>query len=269
MDEVLLSRLPRESRERRFAVELAGFAVMIVPLYDDIVRLCADYLIPRDDPRFDAPDLTVVTTPRALASERERASDEEAWTDGYLETLWVLRCVADWLPHRGAALIHAAVISYDGAAYAFMAPSGTGKSTHIKLWRTHVGPCVGVVNGDKPFVSCGEAESDLPRVFGTPWAGKEHWQTKCELPLAGICVLSRAEPGKSRIERLSPEEAIASVLWHMYLPPDAEALGETLEVLDRLLRRVPVFALRADRSRDAVKTSFEALAGAPFPCADA
>ncbi len=265
MDEVLLG----QSGGRRFAMELAGFVVVIDALYSDIVRLCDEYRVPDDDPRLRAPDLAIETTPRAIESERRRASAEQEWTDGYLETLWVLRCVANWLPHRKAALAHAAVVSYCGKAYAFMAPSGTGKSTHIKLWRSHIGPAVGIVNGDKPFIACDAFGCALPRVFGTPWAGKEHWQKKCDMPLAGICVLSRAEPGKSRIRRLSPQEAIDSVLWHLYLPPDEAALGKTLEVLDCLVRNVPVFAFEADMSFDAVKTSFEAMTGVSVPLADA
>ena len=51
------------------------------------------------------------------------------------------------LPKHGSYIGHAAVVEYDGLAYAFMAPSGTGKSTHIKLWIDTLGPAATVING--------------------------------------------------------------------------------------------------------------------------
>lgn len=38
---------------------------------------------------------------------------------------------------RQTALFHAAVVSHDGKGYMFLGPSGTGKSTHARLWLQH------------------------------------------------------------------------------------------------------------------------------------
>ena len=49
-------------------------------------------------------------------------------------------------------MIHSSAVVMDGKAYLFTAPCGTGKSTHIALWKKAFGDSVHVVNGDKPIV---------------------------------------------------------------------------------------------------------------------
>lgn len=70
-----------------------------------------------------------------------------------------------------------AAITYKNYAYIFCAPSGTGKTTHISLWKKFLGKDVGIINGDKPFLSF-ENENGQNRitVCGSPWAGKKLWQ---------------------------------------------------------------------------------------------
>ena len=160
--------------------------------------------------------------------------------------------------------MHGAAIQYDGRAYLFTAPSGTGKSTHIKLWRRYLGAAVRVINGDKPFVLVPEAPDAVPVAYGTPWSGKECWQENASAPLAGICLLSRAESGATRIDRIPAADALDRIIRQVYLPPNALAAANALELLDALLARVPVYDLAVDMSEDAVRTSFEALTGLPY-----
>lgn len=44
------------------------------------------------------------------------------------------------------------MLEIDGKAYMFSAPSGTGKSTHAKLWRDCFGDRVTMINDDKPLI---------------------------------------------------------------------------------------------------------------------
>ena len=106
--------------------------------------------------------------------------------------------------------MHGAAIAFDGAAYLFTAPSGTGKTTHVRLWRQYLGSRVTVVNGDKPFLSL-EPDGTV-RVWGSPWAGKERWQSPISVPLCGVCLLER---GTDRICRLPPEQALAQYEQHL------------------------------------------------------
>lgn len=58
------------------------------------------------------------------------------------------------LKFRGI-LLHSSCVVVDGAAYAFSADSGTGKSTHTALWLKHFGNRAYMLNDDKPGHSPG------------------------------------------------------------------------------------------------------------------
>lgn len=61
-------------------------------------------------------------------------------------------------------VIHGACILYKDNAYLFIAPSGTGKTTHIRLWIKHLRDLV-IINGDKPII---RLINTLPYIYGTP-----------------------------------------------------------------------------------------------------
>ena len=78
----------------------------------------------------------------------------------------------------------------DGQAVLFTAKSGTGKSTHTKLWRDLFGERAVMVNDDKPLL---RILKDGVLVCGTPWDGKHRLSTNCALPLKAICILERGK----------------------------------------------------------------------------
>lgn len=87
---------------------------------------------------------------------------------------------------RGALLLHASAVELDGNAYLFMGRSGTGKSTHTRLW-VNTFPGASIINDDVPLV-----QSDargIPTVFGTPWSGKGCVWRRVSAPLRGIARL--------------------------------------------------------------------------------
>lgn len=263
----------------QFRMRVADALVEVRALHQGVRRLCGDYLVDGGSAGATAAgvagaaepavacgpaDFAITVTQADIDAERQRSTDERPWSDAYLETLVVLRRLAEWAPQHRRLLVHGAVIQYNGRAYLFTAPSGTGKSTHIMLWRQYLGAAVRVVNGDKPLVRVPEASDAVPVAYGTPWSGKEGWQENANAPLAGMCLLSRAQPGCSRIERISAADSLDRIIRQVYLPPDALATASTLELLDALLARVPVYNLAVDMSEDAVRVSFETLTGMPY-----
>ena len=69
----------------------------------------------------------------------------------YFETA-ALRKVGEVLPFYNGAVLHSATFSVDGRGIAFGAFSGTGKTTHMTLWKEMLGERFQIINGDKPFV---------------------------------------------------------------------------------------------------------------------
>ena len=142
---------------------LADMCIVIRSLYDEVQRMCGDYRAPEDS----QPDLIVETTPQDIEAEREQSEQtriEEglppyAFDAPYLETLAVYRKIATGCVSRGRLLMHGSVIAVDGRAYMFTARSGTGKSTHVRLWRKLFGDRAVMVNDDKPIIQISEAEA--------------------------------------------------------------------------------------------------------------
>ena len=159
-------------------------------------------------------------------------------------------------------VFHSCMVEYAGRAYAFAAPSGTGKSTHARLWMRYLGGAgAKILNGDKPFLHVPQ-EGEVV-AYGCPWTGKEGWGYNGSAPLAGICILHQAPT--CSIERLDPAGAVELIMRQCYVPRESPA--GTLAVLgcvDRLLARVSVWSMGCDISEDAVRTSFEALTGMEY-----
>lgn len=174
------------------------------------------------------------------------------------------RFAVEELPKHGSFIAHAAVIKYDDLAYAFMAPSGTGKSTHIKLWMDTLSPNATVINGDKPILRLDNSPEGNPQVLacGSPWAGKEGWQTNTSAPLAGLCFLTRGTT--DACHRISPTEAFDSVVRQIYMPSDPTSAIRTLDFVDVLLQTVPLYQLSCTMNITAVKASFVAMTGLDF-----
>lgn len=239
----------------QFYISVAGLTVEMNGLRESTREFCADYLI---DAPEKAADIIASTSPEKVEEEVKKAPEPVSRKNA--EQLSLFREIAERVPDFGSFLFHGASISYEGKAYLFGALSGTGKTTHINLWMKHLGEKVQIVNGDKPLLRVRENGVD---VCSTPWAGKENMQRNCIVPLQALCLLRRGET--NRIERVEPKEYMELILQQVYIPRNAKALTETLELLDRMLQTVPVYLLHCNISEDAVRTSFPALTGLPYP----
>lgn len=107
----------------------------------------------------------------------------------------------------GTALFHAAVIGNGGAGYLFLGKSGTGKSTHARLWLKHI-PGSELVNDDNPVVRV--LPDGTVRVYGSPWSGKTPCYKNMDLPVGAFVQLSQAPYNK--IERLKGISAYAALV---------------------------------------------------------
>lgn len=232
-----------------FKIKLANMVVHIQGVYEILREYCQDYIV-ADDAEGD---FTITITPEDIQRERRISVDEEK-SDHYMEIITALLKIADELPDRDCFLMHGAVVAWKEQGYLFTAPSGTGKTTHVRLWKKYLGSDVEIVNGDKPILAL---QGNAIVAYGTPWAGKERLQKNSSVPLNGICFLRQAET--NCIEKLDKCESLALLLPQICIQPDAEKAGQTLELFSKLLERVPVYEFRCNISEEAVRCSFETL----------
>ena len=256
--------LESKSKKCSFTIRLAGQLFAIESLYPYVRDYCRDYLVSEEC--TEEPVVTPVPiriSPAEIAYERERSAAEDhregipvrSFTDEYLETLAVYRKIAEALITCDTLLFHGSVVAVDGEGYLFTAKSGTGKSTHTALWREVFGDRAVMVNDDKPLLRItGEGVT----AYGTPWDGKHHLSTNIAVPLRGIAILTRDVT--NHIEPLSRRAAYPRILQQTYRPGDPQRLSATLQLVDRLLRRVPVYRLGCNMEPEAARVAYEGMA---------
>ena len=210
------------------------------------------------------PDISIVMTPEDVAAQR--AMDEEYaqannegpfnHSDTYVEMTAAHTKLAGILPFHDAIVFHGSVIAVDGKAYLFTAPSGTGKSTHTRLWREMLGNRAYMVNDDKPTLRFHENEIVA---CGTPWDGKHSLSTPGSVPLAGICLLSQG--AENEIHSISAKEIYSTLLQQCFRPKDKEAFMKTLTMLDRMAHEIPCYAMQCTPTQEAAKLAYETMTG--------
>lgn len=89
-------------------------------------------------------------------------------------------------------MIHGSVINLNGQGIVFLGKSGTGKSTHSRLWLSHI-PETSLLNDDNPAIRIKE---DGVLIYGTPWSGKTPCYKNESIVLKAFVRLQQAPENK-------------------------------------------------------------------------
>ena len=219
-----------------------------IPALGDMQARCKEYLC---EEKLNA---DIVIEP-----ERFQISDYPVGTSEnlmvYLESGW--QFYVDLMKYDGF-MLHASAVEVDGKAYLFSGPCGMGKSTHTKLWKQIFGARAQVFNDDKPAL---RREDGRWYAYGTPWCGKDGINQNKRVPLAGICFLKRGQ--ENEIRRLSEKEAIGQVIYQtLHAFKAVQNLDLLLNLVDRLVREIPVFELKNLPEEAAARLSYETMSRA-------
>lgn len=235
-------------------MKIGGQIAAVSALFESTPQYCRAYLTQ------DAPDFSVTVCPEELVFEQAEL-DEEArlegfrrrqFTDPFLERAAIQRAFAEHLFDLDTLLVHGSAIAVDGRAYLFTARSGTGKSTHTRLWREVFGERAQMINDDKPFL---RLTNSAVLACGSPWSGKHGLDSNVSLPLAGICILERAD--EDRIRPISPAEALPMLRKQSYCPQGKEARFETLVTV--LAQSVPLWQMGCTKTPNAALVAHAAM----------
>ncbi len=174
-----------------------------------------------------------------------------------LELCAIQRKIVSCLSSLDILLFHGSGICVDGRTYIFTAPSGTGKSTHARLWRELLKDYdVVMVNDDKPFL---KVEKGCVMAYGSPWMGKEGLGCNMSAPVEAICSISQGT--KNVIREATPEEMYPIFYEQSFRPLDKGGTENHLHNLDVLTRSVRLYKLECDISLDAARLSYEKMTG--------
>ncbi len=227
---------------------LAGLVVDIQNRYPYLEKQCSPFRCDDDL----TPDITVRVTQTELEEEAQKVT--QRFSPGYVESICIYRKLCLQMPSFGGMFLHASVVRTENRGVAFLAPSGTGKSTHTALWQTLLGDKLEVINGDKPIV---RFSGDHPVAFGTPWAGKEDLYKKDNVILTDLCFLERAE--ENTCTPLSREDALTRIVHQVILPTQAKGAVETLDLLDRLLRYCRIWKICCNTDLSAAQIAYNTI----------
>lgn len=241
-----------------FTIKISGCVVAVRAIFPSTRDYCRDYLCD------GAPDFAIQISMADIAFEREKSAGEDRmegkpirnFSDEYLETIAVQRKIADHLFAYDTLLFHGSVVAVDGQAYLFTAQSGTGKSTHTRLWREVLGDRAVMVNDDKPFLRMTE-QGVL--ACGSPWNGKHGLGSNLCVPLKAVCILERGE--ENRIQPIHAKQALSMLLQQSNRPMDRKWLAKYLELLDRLACGVAFYRLACNMDHRAALVSYQAMSG--------
>ena len=240
---------------------IAGCKVRIHSLYEEVQQMCRNYAV-AEDGKEDWMDVCTTEADIRYESLRSEKSRKEeglppyTFTDDYLETLAVYRKLATELLKRNILLFHGSTICVDGKAYLFTAKSGTGKSTHTRLWRQLLGDRAVMVNDDKPLM---RITDEGVTVYGTPWDGKHHLSMNMEAPLQAICILERGQ--ENQIEHITPAEAATMLVQQSFRPQEPALVIQSLALVDKLSKEVELYCLHCNMAPEAAKIAFEGMGG--------
>lgn len=150
--------------------------------------------------------------------------------------------------------IHSSVVVKDGRGYLFLGKSGTGKSTHTRLWMQTF-PEAWLLNDDNPMVRFVDGHL---KVYGSPWSGKTPCYRNSSVPVGGIVRLSQAKTNLWNY-------VSGAIAWVTIFPScslisrDEVLYLQSQNTLNRVVSEVKVGQLACLPDKDAVVLCFNKL----------
>lgn len=239
-------------------IRLAEKNIRINNIYPYIEKYCHDYLI---DENSDV-DFSIQISLSDIEFERKKSAVTDKkegnpirnFSDEYLETLAVYRKIADKLLEYDTLLFHGSVIAVDGKGYIFTAKSGTGKSTHTRLWREYFSERAVMINDDKPLLKINEKSVTA---YGTAWDGKHRLSTNTSAVIYGLCVLERDTV--NHIEKADKNQIYPIIVQQTNRSLIPQNIMPTLKLIDRLIKNVPIYRLGCNMEQEAVRVAFNGM----------
>ena len=240
-----------------FSMKIAGHTARVISLFESTPQYFRAYLTE------DVPEFSFTVTQSHIDFEQADLLEEahrdgfrpRVFTDPFLERAAIQRAFAEYLFDFDILLFHGSALSMDGLGYLFTAHSGTGKSTHTRLWREVFGSRVQMVNDDKPFL---ELTATGVILHGSPWSGKHGLDANISVPLQALCVLER---GQENI--VHPVSVTADLLPMLrkqaYCPLAEEKTDRFLDLTQRLSQQIPLWQIACNKNPEAAQVAYRAM----------
>lgn len=146
------------------------------------------------------------------------------------------------LQKRGTCFFHASQIAAHGKGILFMGPSGIGKTTQAKLWKTF--RTAQIICNDRTLIRNGQT-------YGYPVDGSEPVISSETFSLGALVVLEQAPD--NQIRQLKPREALLRLMPQVvYDHWNHNAVVAAAQQILDLIQQYPVYLLSCTPTQDAV-----------------
>lgn len=138
--------------------------------------------------------------------------------------------------------LHGVLMEYQGYGIVISAASGTGKTTHARLWRDMHHALI--INGDRAVIG---VKDGVWTGYGLPWSGTSGEQINRSVPLKALVILERGEQNEAY--RITGLEGFGALLPHLEYPAwNRDMVNLAMSGVDHFLQEVPVvrFCCRPD-----------------------
>ena len=241
-----------------FTIEIADIPAEIRCIHEANRTFFTNYLSDRT-PMFSieasAEDLEKMQQKMDLLADHE-GTPRIQHSPAFLENTAIHELLAENLAVYDILLMHGSALAMDGEACIFTAPSGTGKSTHARLWREVFKNHVIMINDDKPLLKITDGGTF---VYGTPWDGKHHLSSNCSAPLKAVIQLTRSPV--NHIEPLDKASGFIVLMEQIYLPVIPENKARITGLMRKLLNTVSFYHLGCNMEPDAAICAWNKIYG--------
>jgi hypothetical protein len=197
---------------------------------------------------FSCPDIALSAADADI--EKEKSLSPFPIKSSVAEATALCRKMGHVMPDYDGFLLHAATFSLEGRGIAFVATSGTGKSTHMMNWKELYGPRLSVINGDKPIVRMVEGK---PVVYGTPWRGKEGLGENVSHPLTDLCFIVRSNCNE--VKKLDKNFDATRLLGHVVVPAGSKNILKLIDLLESAVENMNLWEIHCRADLEAAEVS--------------
>ena len=151
--------------------------------------------------------------------------------------------------------IHASAIEKDGKALVFLGTSGTGKSTHSRLWLRHI-PGSTLLNDDEPLVRV--TDDGKVWLYGAPWSGSTACYRNERAQVSAFVLLQQGPENK--LTKMGALEAFKVLMQSAAIfRSGREQREHVVSLIYDVLEKVPVYHLINRPDREAVELTHSLL----------
>lgn len=156
--------------------------------------------------------------------------------------------------YKQTLLIHASLVRNNNFGYAFIAKSGTGKSTQVSMWLRHIEGS-DLMNDDNPIIRNIDNEF---WIFGSPWSGKTPCYRNVKARLGAITRIDRATTNS--VDKLPPIQAFASLLPSCSsMKWDSDIYNAVCDTITKIVETTGIYTLHCLPNKEAAEVCCMAI----------